>query len=135
MIRFVPFLCGLLVIGITYVASAQPRPDADPYISRQSLSDDITLATHHNGLTIIVQENHSAPVATVRCYVKNTGSVYEGKYLGAGLSHVLEHVPNGTFEIGRAQTIWFHMARLQTTADACQLHAIFGHNFIEAFRS
>ena len=95
MIRFVPFLCGLLVIGITNVASAQSRPDTDPYVSRQSLSDGITLATHHNGLTIIVQENHSAPVATVRCYVKNTGSVYEGKYLGAGLSHVLEHVVSG----------------------------------------
>ena len=36
-----------------------------------------------------------APVATVRCFVKNTGSAYEGKNLGAGLSHVLEHVVAG----------------------------------------
>jgi zinc protease len=34
-------------------------------------------------------------VATVRCYVKNTGSAFEGRYLGAGLSHVLEHVVSG----------------------------------------
>ena len=34
-------------------------------------------------------------MATVRCYVKNTGSAFEGRYLGAGLSHVLEHVVAG----------------------------------------
>ena len=104
MIRFVLFLCGLLVFGVTNVVSAQSRPDANPYVSRQSLSDNITLATHDNGLTIIVQENHSAPVATVRCYVKNTGSVYEGKYLGAGLSHVLEHVVSGGTTSNRTET-------------------------------
>ena len=59
------------------------------------LPDDVTVATLSNGLTVIVQENHVAPVATVRCFVKNTGSVYEGKYLGAGISHVLEHVVAG----------------------------------------
>ena len=46
-------------------------------------------------MTVIVQENHVAAVATVRCYVKNTGSAFEGRYLGAGLSHVLEHVVCG----------------------------------------
>ncbi len=43
-----------------------------------------------NGLTVLVQENHAAPVASVRIYVK-TGSIYEDKYLGAGLSHLFEH--------------------------------------------
>ncbi|GAF67857.1 unnamed protein product, partial [marine sediment metagenome] len=47
------------------------------------------------GLTVIVQENHVAPVATVRGYVNNTGSALEGRHLGAGLSHVLEHVVSG----------------------------------------
>ncbi len=59
------------------------------------ISESVTLAELSNGLTIIVQENHVAPVATVRCFVKNTGSVYEGKNLGAGISHVLEHVVAG----------------------------------------
>ena len=31
----------------------------------------------------------------MRCFVKNTGSAFEGKNLGAGLSHVLEHVVAG----------------------------------------
>jgi len=59
------------------------------------LPDSVSLVELSNGLTIIVQENHTAPVATVRCYVKYTGSIYEGQYLGAGLSHVLEHVVSG----------------------------------------
>ena len=38
-----------------------------------------------------MQENHSAPVVAVRFYVK-TGSIYEGSHLGAGISHLFEHV-------------------------------------------
>ena len=64
-------------------------------VSREVYPGNITVAKLANGLTIIVQENHAAPVATVRCAVKNTGSMNEGKYLGAGLSHVLEHVVSG----------------------------------------
>ena len=66
--------------------------DSPRCVSLLQLPEAVTLATLSNGLTVIVQENHVAPVATVRCFVKNTGSAYEGKYLGAGLSHVLEHV-------------------------------------------
>ena len=65
------------------------------YALKQTLERGITLARMTNGLTVIVQENHAAPVATVRCYVQNTGSAYEGKDLGAGLSHVLEHTVAG----------------------------------------
>ena len=44
-----------------------------------------------NGLTVIVQEDHSAPVASVQAWCA-TGSVDEDKHLGAGLSHILEHM-------------------------------------------
>lgn len=44
-----------------------------------------------NGLTVLVQENRAAPVVAVRFYVK-TGSIYEGQYLGTGISHLFEHV-------------------------------------------
>jgi len=44
-----------------------------------------------NGLTIIVQEDHSAPVASVQVWC-STGSVDEDQHLGAGLSHILEHM-------------------------------------------
>ena len=43
-----------------------------------------------NGLIAIVAEDHANPVAAVRVYVR-AGSIYEGKYLGAGMSHFLEH--------------------------------------------
>ena len=44
-----------------------------------------------DGLTIIVQEDHSAPVASVQAWCA-TGSVNEDEHLGAGLSHILEHM-------------------------------------------
>ncbi len=43
-----------------------------------------------NGLTVLATPDHAAPVVAVRVYVR-TGSIYEGKYLGAGLSHLFEH--------------------------------------------
>jgi zinc protease len=44
-----------------------------------------------NGLELIVEEDHSAAVVSVQAWVK-TGSIHEGKWLGAGLSHLLEHM-------------------------------------------
>jgi zinc protease len=44
-----------------------------------------------NGLTLLVQEDRSAPVVSVQAWV-GTGSVHEGQHLGAGLSHLLEHM-------------------------------------------
>ncbi|HSH39134.1 MAG TPA: pitrilysin family protein [Chthoniobacterales bacterium] len=44
-----------------------------------------------NGVTVIVQEDHSAPVASVQAWC-GTGSIDEDQHLGAGLSHILEHM-------------------------------------------
>src|ERR1700751_2241524 len=44
-----------------------------------------------DGLTVIVQEDHSAPVASVQAWCA-TGSTNEDERLGAGLSHILEHM-------------------------------------------
>jgi len=44
-----------------------------------------------DGLTLIVQEDRSAPVASVQALC-STGSIYEDEKLGAGLSHILEHM-------------------------------------------
>ena len=54
----------------------------------------ITVEVLENGLTAIVRENHTAPVAAVRIYVK-AGSIYEQEYLGYGISHVCEHLVSG----------------------------------------
>ena len=51
----------------------------------------VQIATLENGLTVIVREDHSAPVVSAQAWCR-TGSIDEGKWLGAGLSHVLEHM-------------------------------------------
>ena len=85
-----------LVVPLAQAADDAPaKPETLTYTRMQQLPGSVTLATLSNGLTVIVQENHVAPVTTVRCFVKNTGSAFEGRYLGAGLSHVLEHVVAG----------------------------------------
>jgi zinc protease len=47
--------------------------------------------TYGNGLTLIVEEDRSAPVASVQAWC-GTGSIHEGRWMGAGLSHILEHM-------------------------------------------
>ncbi|MCS7236776.1 MAG: insulinase family protein [Thermoguttaceae bacterium] len=84
-----------VAVAIEQVETQSASQDLAGYQSIRRLPKATTLATLHNGLTVIVQENHAAPVATVRCYVRNTGSAFEGKHLGAGISHVLEHVVSG----------------------------------------
>src|SRR6266850_7836962 len=56
-----------------------------------SLPPGVKLTTLENGLTIIVREDHSAPVVSAQAWCM-AGSIHEGKWLGAGLSHVLEHM-------------------------------------------
>ena len=56
-----------------------------------SIPPGVTLTTLDNGLTIIVREDHCAPVVSVQAWCA-AGSIHEGKWLGAGLSHVLEHM-------------------------------------------
>ncbi len=53
-----------------------------------------TKATSHilkNGLTVILDADSSAPVISTQAWVA-TGSIHEGNHLGAGLSHLLEHM-------------------------------------------
>ena len=56
-----------------------------------SLPAGVTLTTLDNGLNIIVREDHSAPVVSAQAWCM-AGSIHEDRWLGAGLSHVLEHM-------------------------------------------
>jgi zinc protease len=56
-----------------------------------SLPPGVKLTTLDNGLIIIVREDHSAPVVSAQAWCA-AGSIHEGRWLGAGLSHVLEHM-------------------------------------------
>lgn len=44
-----------------------------------------------NGFTVLVEPDHSAPVASVQVWVES-GSIHEGAWLGSGVSHLLEHM-------------------------------------------
>ncbi len=44
-----------------------------------------------NGLDIIIKEDHSAEVASLQAWC-GVGSIHEDEWLGAGLSHILEHM-------------------------------------------
>ncbi len=56
-----------------------------------SFPPGVTLTTLDNGLIVIVREDHSAPVVSAQAW-SMSGSIHEGRWLGAGLSHVLEHM-------------------------------------------
>jgi len=55
---------------------------------------DRSIVQLDNGLIVIAQRIPTAPVASVQCWVK-TGSVFEQRHNGAGLSHFLEHLVSG----------------------------------------
>jgi zinc protease len=54
---------------------------------------DEIVAVLENGL-VVIAKRVTSPVAAVRAYAL-TGGVYEGKWLGGGLSHLLEHLVAG----------------------------------------
>ncbi len=57
----------------------------------ESPDTDAHVTALDNGLVIIVREDHSAPVVSAQAWCR-AGSIDEGPWLGAGLSHVLEHM-------------------------------------------
>jgi len=56
-----------------------------------ALPPGVTSTRLENGLTIFVGEDHSAPVVSAQAWC-TAGSIHEGNWLGAGLSHLLEHM-------------------------------------------
>ena len=71
------------------------RPDFHSNSTRDTsvpgLPQGVRLKTLPNGLQLILREDHSAPVVSAQIWCR-AGSVDEGRWLGAGLSHVLEHM-------------------------------------------
>lgn len=61
--------------------------------SRSINQKDEIVTMLRNGMTVITKRV-SSPVVAVRGYVR-TGGVYEGQWLGGGLSHLLEHLVAG----------------------------------------
>ncbi len=79
--------CGALMLN---TANLNAVPASDPSVINFPPSSAQKWVLP-DGLTIIVKEDHSAPVASVQAWCA-TGSVDEDDHLGAGLSHILEHM-------------------------------------------
>lgn len=98
--------------------------DDEPALFRALVPDSLVnyppvrMWTLDNGLVCLFWENHTAPVVSMRVVVK-TGSMYEGQYLGAGISHYLEHVVSGGTTTKRSEEEYEDMlAGLGSTSNA-----------------
>ena len=80
-------------LSVVEPTPTQVAPKAQPLsvVERTPARAGVSLCRLSNGLTVIVAENHNAPVVCVRAYVR-AGGLYEGSYLGSGISHLCEHL-------------------------------------------
>ena len=81
------FLAAALLLPMLNLKAAPPEPSPGIAFPPSTAQKWIL----PNGLTVIVQEDQSAPVASVQAWCA-TGSIDEDQHLGAGLSHILEHM-------------------------------------------
>jgi len=108
-----PVLCGLLAACTLFMNACNlQKGTADAPPPQLHLeSGKAQIFDLPNGLHLIVEEDHSSPVVSVQAWCE-AGSLTEGKNLGSGISHILEHMLfKGTEKRGNsaiAQTIQDH---------------------------
>src|SRR6187455_2829063 len=81
-------ICAVFLTVLMTKSFSPAKASSEPIAT---LPAGVTLTTLENGLTIIVREDNSAPVVSAQAWAM-TGSINEGDRVGAGLSHVLEHM-------------------------------------------
>ena len=77
-------------------AAASTTADANaagaiPRVAGRTQAGDAAVVKLDNGLTVIIKPMHTSPVVCVRSFV-HTGGIYEGPWLGCGISHLCEHL-------------------------------------------
>jgi zinc protease len=97
-------------------------PSANPILPIEA-----TRVVLDNGITVILKEIHHVPIVSFQAYVK-VGSIHEGKYLGTGISHFIEHlIDDGTErrtreEIDNLVEAMGNASNAYTTKDHSQYH-------------
>ena len=97
-------------------------PSANPILPIEA-----TRVVLDNGITVILKEIHHVPIVSFQAYVK-VGSTHEGKYLGTGISHFIEHlIDDGTErrtreEIDNLVEAMGNASNAYTTKDHSQYH-------------
>jgi len=93
-------------VGEAKGKTAQPPVTAvhSPLVEARRLVDrsDERVSVLDNGLTVILKAHRTAPVVCVQMYCR-TGSIYEQEYLGAGMSHLFEHLLHGSATNDRSE--------------------------------
>lgn len=89
--RFAPLFLAIawaILPGLQGLAASRPAPSApmNPIPASNAVHFQLP-----NGLRLIVEPDHSTPVVALQAWV-NAGSITEEGHLGAGLSHILEHM-------------------------------------------
>ncbi|HUU23702.1 MAG TPA: pitrilysin family protein, partial [Phycisphaerae bacterium] len=86
-------------------SGGKPTPPPLEVADKTVTEDGTVVAKLSNGLTVIVKAVRTAPVVTVHAYV-GAGSMYEGRWLGCGLSHLTEHLvaKGAVHDMGEGQT-------------------------------
>jgi zinc protease len=90
-----PIWAGEVAFAAPTTAPASSDPSAHYGAERYRVVSEPgeVVAVLNNGMTVIAKRV-ATPVVAVRGYVR-TGGVYEGQWLGGGLSHLLEHLVAG----------------------------------------
>ncbi len=89
--RFFTMSVFLFACYPSYASTTQPTTSPARIIEQIVTDDGLTVARLDNGLTVIVKPMRQAPVICVRAGVR-AGGLFEGPYLGCGISHLTEHL-------------------------------------------
>lgn len=81
----------LIMLFPSFFSNAHSQQPPDSQLPIALPKTNATVHTLDNGLTVILDSDPSAPVVSLQGWVA-TGSIHEGDWLGAGLSHILEHM-------------------------------------------
>jgi len=90
---------ALILLCVFTVFSLRSRPNPDSPASLGPAAEKVRL---ENGMTFLFKAMPEAKVTSVRVLIK-AGSIYEGRFLGYGISHLVEHMLfKGTDRFGMA---------------------------------
>ncbi len=83
-------LARFLLTPVLFILPMQNASAVSLEVLRESNSR-LRRVVLENGMVCLIKQDRSAPVAAVQIWV-GSGSVHEGEWLGAGLSHYMEHM-------------------------------------------
>ena len=80
-----------VVAAATKPAASEDQIKPQKVVERIDAGAGVTVSKLDNGLVVIIKPVRTAPVVCVKAYVR-AGGLYEREWLGAGISHLAEHL-------------------------------------------